>query len=103
MSTRIVHVEIRGHRYAIRSGLDPQYITDLAAHVDGKMTAAAHELSTSDPLRLAVIAALNIADEYFRARDDVAGAETRLIDRAAEIERLVDSALETVRLRAVNE
>lgn len=103
MSSRTVHVQIQGQRYAIRSGLDPQYITELSAYLDDKIQAAARELSTGDPLRLSIVAALNIADELFRAREDVSGAETRLLDRTAAIERLVDSALDRTRLRVVNE
>jgi cell division protein ZapA len=103
MSSRIVHVEIHGQRYAIRSGLDPQYIAELAAHVDEKIQGATLELATGDPLRLAVIAALNIADELFRAREDASTVEDRVRDRTADIERLVDSVLDRARLRVVNE
>ena len=103
MSSRIVHVEIHGQRYAIRSDLDPQYITELAAYVDEKIQSAARELATGDPLRLAVIASLNVADELFRAREEASSVEGRLLDRTAEIERLVDSVLDRARLRVVNE
>jgi riboflavin synthase len=70
MSSRVVHVEIHGQRYAIRSKLDPQYIGELSAYLDEKMRAAARELASTDPLRIAVIAALNISDEVFKARAD---------------------------------
>ena len=49
---------------------------------------------STDPLRIAVIAALNIADELFRARADASGADGRVRARAAEIERLVDAVLD---------
>ena len=102
MSTRVVNVDIHGQRYAIRSDLDPQYIAELAAFVDDKMRLAARELASSDPLRLAVIAALNITDELYRLRADAAGTETRLLSRAADIERIVDSVLTEARLKVVN-
>ena len=38
--SRVVHVEIHGQRYAIRSGLDPAYVAELAAFVDAKMSLA---------------------------------------------------------------
>jgi cell division protein ZapA len=101
MSSRVVHVEIHGQRYAIRSELDPQYIGELAGYLDDKMRAAARELATTDPLRVAVIAALNIADELFKARADAVGADGRVRDRAAEIERLLDAVLEEARARVV--
>lgn len=90
--SRVVHVDIQGQRYAIRSGLEPKYVADIAAFVDQRMDLAGRELATSDAVRIAVIAALNIADDLFRARQD--SAEGRAQARAVEIERLVDAALD---------
>lgn len=103
MPVRVINVEIHGQRYAIRSELDPQYIGELAAFLDEKMQAAAVELSSPDPLRIAVIAAMNIADELARTRDTSTGIEGRLLSRAADIERIVDAVLDEARIRAVNE
>lgn len=103
MSTRVVHVDIHGQRYAVRSDLDPQYIAELASYLDDKMRLAAQELSGADPLRVAVIAALNVADEAFRAQADTSSLEGRVLARTAEIERLVDTVLDDARLHAVNE
>ena len=89
-----IHVEIHGQRYALRTELDAQYIGDLAAYLDEKMKLASRELTTSDPLRVAVIAALNVADELFRARTAApTSSEGRLLARAADIERMVDQVL----------
>ena len=91
-----IHVEIHGQRYALRSDLDPQYISEVAAYLDDKMKRAARELTTADPLRVAVIAALNVADELFRARTaatSTTSSEGQLLARAADIERLVDQVL----------
>jgi cell division protein ZapA len=103
MPSRVVHVVIHGQQYAVRSELDPAYTTELAAYLDEKMRVAAMELQSADALRVAVIAALNVADELFRARAEATGAEGRLLTRTTEIERLVDAALTDVRQRAVNE
>ena len=90
--SRVVHVDIQGQRYAIRSALDPKYVTDLAAFVDARLDLAGRELATIDSARIAVIAALNIADELFRAHQE--SAEGRAQARAVEIERLIDAALD---------
>jgi len=90
--TRVVHVDIQGQRYAIRSALDPKYVADIAAFVDQRMDLAGRELATNDVVRIAVISALNIADELFRTRQD--SAEGRFQARAADLERLVDAALD---------
>jgi cell division protein ZapA len=101
MSSRVVHVEIHGQRYAIRSELDPQYVSELAAYVDEKLRATARELASTDQVRIGVVAALNITDELFRARADATGADGRVRARAAEIERLVDAVLDEAKARAV--
>ncbi len=58
-----VRVEIFDQAYNLR-GSDPEYILKLADYVDSKMRAVAQATNTIDTVRLAVLAALNIADEY---------------------------------------
>jgi len=101
--SKVVQVDIHGQRDAVRSDLEPQYINDLALFLDERMQSAARELSSADPLRIAVIAALNIVDELHRARADSAGSEQRMRVRAREIERLVDAVLEDARVKVVNQ
>lgn len=90
---RVIPVEIHGQRYPIRSGLDPAYVARLATYVDEKIRAAADSTPTGDSLRLAVIAALNIADELFRCRDTNNARDGQLAERAEELERLLDRVL----------
>ncbi len=92
-SGRVVPVDIHGQRYPIRSGLDPEYVARLATYVDEKMRAAAESTPTGDSLRLAVLAALNIADELFRCRDSTRARDGQLAARAEELERLLDRVL----------
>src|SRR5467141_1597964 len=58
-----VRVEIFDQVYNLR-GSDADYILKLAEYVDGKMRAVSAQTTTVDSVRLAVLAALNIADEY---------------------------------------
>jgi cell division protein ZapA len=90
---RVIPVDIRGQRYPIRSTLDPEYVARLALYVDEKMRAAAETTPTGDNLRLAVLAALNIADELFRCRDLNRDRDGQLAERAEELERLLDRVL----------
>jgi cell division protein ZapA len=90
---QVVSVEIRGQRYPIRSTLDPQYVNRLAAYVDEKMRAAAESTPSGDSMRLAVVAALNIADELFRCHEAEKGGRAALAERTEALERLVDAAL----------
>ena len=57
------------------------------------MRAAADSTPTGDSLRLAVLAALNIADELFRCRDVTRARDGELAERAGELERLLDRVL----------
>jgi len=100
-ASRVVHIEIHGQQYAVRSDLDPAYISQLAQYFDEKMRLASAEVQTADSLRIAVIAALNVADELFRARADGRGIEGRVLARTAEIERLVDAVLDDARASAI--
>ena len=93
MEPRVVTVEIAGQRYPIRSGLDAAYVGELAAYVDQKMRAASDAAPSSDTLGIAVLVALNLADELFRARDQQSSAHGSLNDRALRLERLLDEVL----------
>lgn len=91
---RVVHVEVNGQRYPIRSSLDPVYVQELASYVDRKLRIAFDSAPSSDTLGLAILAALNIADEFFRARDFQLQVDGSVAARAGELERIVDQALE---------
>ena len=91
--SRVVHVEIGGQRYPIRSALDATYVTQLAAYVDEKMRLAARETTSGDTLKVAVLAALNVADELFRARTAEGSAQHHWQRKAEELERLVDQII----------
>jgi cell division protein ZapA len=92
---QVVSVEIRGLRYPIRSALDVEYVHGLATYVDEKMRAAAESAPSSGALRLAVLAALNIADELFRCQDTQQARRGALAERTEALERLLDAALAT--------
>jgi len=93
MTDALIPVEIHGQRIPIRTGLDPEYVARLAAYVDERIRVAADSTPSGDSLRLAVIAALNIADELFRCRDVTRARDGELAERAGELERLLDRVL----------
>ena len=99
-----VSVEIFGQRYPIRSALDAEYVSRLASFVDGKIRAAGESAPNGDPVRLAVLAALNIADELCTARqrhDQIANLAGSLQNsqhstrnRASTLAQMLDEVLE---------
>ena len=88
-----VRVEIYDQVYNLR-GMDAEYILKLAEFVDGKMRSVAEQTSTVDSLRLAVLAALNIADEYhlLKKKYDALASEYR--QRAGLLAGALDEVLE---------
>ena len=93
---KVVHVEIQGQRYPIKTTLDPKYVQDLATYVDRKMGLATNASPSSDTLGLAVLTALNIADELFRSQHQQVDQAGVITERALALERIVDQALELV-------
>jgi cell division protein ZapA len=67
MSDRIIEIEIFGQKYKIRvkGEEDEKYISSLTSYVDQKMREIALKSKSVDSIKIAVLAALNIADEYF--------------------------------------
>jgi cell division protein ZapA len=97
----VVHIEVHGQRYPIRTGLEPGYVQDLANFVDRKMRAAAEASPSSDAVGLAVLTALNIADEFFRAQDQRSDEAATLTSRAEALEKIIDQALRSAELSLV--
>ncbi len=85
-----VTVEIYDQAYHL-SGQDPDHIRELAARVDAKMRAVAAAGHTADSLRVAVLAALNLADELSQAESPDAQTGRQ---RAANLRVLLDEVLE---------
>jgi cell division protein ZapA len=91
-----VRVEIFDQVYNLR-GSDADYIIQLAEYVDGKMRAVSEQTATVDSVRLAVLAALNIADEYhlLKRRLEMASPEVR--QRTNKLASALDEILEDTR------
>jgi len=91
-----VRVEIFDQVYNLR-GSDADYILKLAEYVDGKMRAVSEQTATVDSVRLAVLAALNIADEYhlLKRRLDTVSPEAR--QRASKLASALDDVLQDTR------
>jgi cell division protein ZapA len=88
-----VRVEIFDQAYNLR-GSDPEYILKLADYVDSKMRAVAEATNTIDTVRLAVLAALNIADEYhILKKKQHDGGATDLHKRAHLLANALDEVL----------
>ena len=65
--SRPFEVEIYGHRYTIRGDAEESYVQELARRVDGHMRTLAKKMKTVTPTQLAVLTALNLANELDQA------------------------------------
>jgi cell division protein ZapA len=88
-----VRVEIFDQSYNLR-GTDAEYIMKLAEYVDGKMRAVAEQTHTVDTVRVAVLAALNIADEYHLLQRTHDSGTVDYLKRANALSNALDELLQ---------
>jgi cell division protein ZapA (FtsZ GTPase activity inhibitor) len=86
-ATHLVQVEIYGQSYNLRGEGDTSYLQELASFVDRRMRDVAEATATVDSLKVAILTALNIADEGRRGRS---AAAERTPSGGDRILRLVD-------------
>jgi cell division protein ZapA len=88
-----VKVQIFGQSYTIHGELDPAYVQKLAIFVDDKMRAIADAAATVDTHKIAVLAALAIADELHSTQRDLGEHNEMLREQAERCITLVERAL----------
>ncbi|HMC83060.1 MAG TPA: cell division protein ZapA [Candidatus Polarisedimenticolia bacterium] len=86
----LVPVEIYGQTYNLRGEGDSSYITDLAAFVDRKMREVSDHTATVDSLKVAILAALNIADEHFQLRTAEQDHQRTVTERLGRLIEILD-------------
>lgn len=90
MDTKI-EVRIFGQTYSIKAGADSDHIKLVAQYVDEKMREIASATPTVDTLKIAVLAALNITDEFFQMRIQKKEVDREFERRAEKINQILDS------------
>lgn len=88
-----IRVEIYNQTYNIRSDGDTEYLTRLADFVDGRMREISSGTLTVDSLKVAILAALHIADELHRLKQTHEQADAQLATRSAECAEMLDRLL----------
>jgi cell division protein ZapA len=83
-SKNSVAVEIAGERHLLRSDAPAEYTHDVAAHVDATIRALGPDAAL-EPHRTAILAALVITDELFRAREELRALREEVERRAASL------------------
>ena len=89
----LVPVVIMGQTYKVRAEENVAYIEELARFVDTKMATIADASSQAEPLKIAILAALNIADELFKAEEKGHDADEELARRASALAKTLEESL----------
>jgi cell division protein ZapA len=89
-----VKIDIYDQSYNVNTDQNEEYLQELAAYVDSKMRAVGEAARTVDSLKVAVLAALNIADELFTLRERQREIEGPIRQRVEKCVTLVEKALE---------
>jgi cell division protein ZapA len=86
-------VDIFGRRYKIETEHDPETIRALASYLDRRIRAISQRTDPGDVVGAAVLAALNIADDYYQTRRALEQREEDITERARELVDRIDRAL----------
>ncbi len=92
-SAQSIRVEIYNQTYNIRSDGDNDYIKNLAKYVDGRMREISSGTLTVDSLKVAILAALHIADEFHSLQASQEHHDTQLATRSSECAEMLDRFL----------
>jgi cell division protein ZapA len=88
-----IRVQIFGQVFSVHGDLDEAYVQKLAAYVNEKMSAIAEMAPTVDTQKVAVMAAMAIADELLSLRQEKGEREELLKEQAERCLNLVERAL----------
>ena len=90
MSTQKIRVNIFGSEYVLKASENEEYIINIAKYVDEKMRLIDKSNNINSKSKVAILAALNIAEELIQERDN----REKLIDQLNEETRKMNISLE---------
>ncbi|MDA8104154.1 MAG: cell division protein ZapA [Nitrospiraceae bacterium] len=85
-----IEVTILGQKYTIKGEASEEYIRKLASFVDEKMKEVYHSSPGISPLKAAILASLNIADELHKFREDQENITRNIEERTNALTGLFD-------------
>ncbi len=97
-SSETIRVEIYDQSYTVRSDGDPDYLKQLAEYVDQRMREISSGTLTVDSRKVAILAALYIADELHQLRKAHDASDEQLATRSAECSEMLDRLLKAPRI-----
>jgi cell division protein ZapA len=89
MEKRSIEVEIFGHRYQLKSEFPEEQVKHVAAYVDGKMREVAQGTKSVDSLHIAILTALNIAQDYLQEKGNNEEILQRIEEKADRLDEFI--------------
>ncbi|HOT44954.1 MAG TPA: cell division protein ZapA [Spirochaetota bacterium] len=93
MEENSVKVTIFGQAYTINGEAPREYIHQIAEYLDGKMEEVRAASAVTNPTQVAILAALNVADEYFQLKNLKSGVDSEVERRALALISMLDEGL----------
>lgn len=88
-------VEIFGTVYHVRGEDNPEHLQEVADLVDQRMREVAQQVATVDTAKIAILAALNIADDLHRRRQQQDGERVEIQERVVSLTKKLEKALDS--------
>jgi cell division protein ZapA len=88
-----VTVSIAGEEHTIRSNAEPEYTTRCAAHVDQRIHEIKKQVGLLEGHKVAILAALSIADELFQALDTQERGGAQMAERVSALAARLEDAV----------
>jgi cell division protein ZapA len=89
----LVKVEILGREYKLKSDADEEYVQELARYVNEKIEEVLKNTGTVTTLDVVILTILNIADEFFRLRNERGSIQKGIERRFENLIKLIDSQI----------
>lgn len=86
-----IQIDIYGQRYTIRGQAPEAYVRELAGYLDHKMQEVATASNVNTLAKIAILAALNIADELFQQRRTLQQKDIVLKKTERRVSDLIES------------
>lgn len=89
MEKRSIEVEIFGNRYTLKTEFPEEQVKRVAAYVDGKMREVAEGTKSVDSLHIAILTALNIAQDYLQERGNAEQLLQQIEEKTDRLEEFI--------------
>ncbi|MBI2346475.1 MAG: cell division protein ZapA [Deltaproteobacteria bacterium] len=87
---RTIEVNIMGQKFLVRSDSDEGYVNRVAQYVNEKVEEIARKTQSVPSLNVAILAAMNIADEFMRLREKKTQTFQAVEKRIRQLIELID-------------